>query len=231
MWGKVPMRTLLYASILFTLPFTFAWADTPCDFKEIAVGDKMRPAEIMSALGIRKFEDDDAPIPKQRQQAEFDARMERAAKVGITNASEEEAFKRGPVCGKDFCRVPYGVTVGNEPYPQSVSVFVSFGQQGLVTAIDVFFDKANWDGILELLNSKFGDGWDQEENETAVIDYQTKKSQLETVLLLTHRKLERNARTGDKCSIRASSRDIVFLHTTSPINRGFVEIKLMSKNF
>jgi hypothetical protein len=43
---------LFIGSFLFISP---SLAETPCDFKNISVGNRMSPAEIMSALGVSRY--------------------------------------------------------------------------------------------------------------------------------------------------------------------------------
>ena len=109
--------------------------------------------------------------------------------------------------------------------------FVAFDQTGKVTAIDVYYGKSDWDEVLSLLNTKYGNNWRKEEIQDVTTDYEHKKSELDTVTVLTHRTPGTNPETGDKCSIVTMSRDIVFLHTTPPAYRAVLEVKLISKNF
>jgi hypothetical protein len=206
-------------------------AAPPCDFKGLSVGDKATPQQIMKHFGVEKFANADAELPKEQREAAFNARIERAKKVGLTNAAEEEQWKQGSACGNNFCIIPFGVTVGNGSFPISVGVFVSFDKSGIIQAIDLSWDRTQWDDVMVLLNNKYGDNWAVEEMQDVTTDYETKKSQPDTVTLIKHRTFGRNSKTGDNCSINASTRDMVWLHTTPPIYRASMEIRLISKNF
>ena len=211
----------------FTLSISSVNAAPPCDFKGISVGDHFTPQQIMAHFGITKYKD--ADLPKSKDQ--FNAQLERAKVVGLMNAAEEEDWNEGPSCGKTHCRIPYGVTVGEEPFPVHVGVFVSFNLKGKITAIDINYDKSDWDEVLQMLNTKYGNDWRKDELVDVVTDYQTKKSETTTVTVLTHRNRGINQKTGDKCTINTTSQDIIFLHTTPPAYRAEMEIKLISKNF
>jgi hypothetical protein len=214
-----------------------AHAATPCDFKGLSVGDKATPQQIMTHFGTTKYikNGDDSPTTtqtKEQKEAVFNARMKRAQKVSMINEAEEEEEKAGPACGHTYCRIPYHyVHVGEEPYSIPVGVYVSFDSTGKVTAIDVSYDKIQWDDVLELLNTKYGENWRREDTQDVTTDYETKKSEPETVTVLTHRNNGTNPKTGDKCVINTRSRDIIWLHTTPPIHRAVMEIRLVSKNF
>ena len=138
----------------------------------------------------------------------------------------------GSGCGHKHCRIRYGeVHVGEEPYSIPVGVYVFFDSASKITAIDVSYDKLQWDDVLELLNTKYGNNWRKEETQDTTTDYETKKSQLDVVTVLTLRNNGTNPKTGDKCTINTRSRDIIWLHTTPPIYRAEMEIRLVSKNF
>jgi hypothetical protein len=51
------------------------------------------------------------------------------------------------------------------------------------------------------------------------------------ITVLTHREPGINRASGDACSIVATSNDRVVLHTTPPVIRAVLEIKLISKKF
>jgi hypothetical protein len=211
---------------------TAATAAPPCDFKGISVGDHASPEQIMKNFGIGKYKKnvEVSQTPAERDAA-FNADIERAKTVGLMNVSEEKEWKAGPACDATSCRIPYGVTVGNRPYPVLVGLFVDFDQTGKVNAIDVSYSKDDWDEVLALMNKKYGDNWNKEENQDVTTNYETKESHLDNIIVLTHRTNGTNTRTGDDCTITVVSRDMVFLHTTPPTYRAVLEIKLVSKNF
>lgn len=186
----------------------------------------------MKHFGVEKYKTSDEQQTQAQRNAAFDAYTKRAEKVGPMNAIEEEKLNTGPACEWNHCRVPYGVVVGNSSFPARVAVFISFHKEdGTIEAIDVSYDRDEWDDVLAMLNTKYGDDWRVEEVQDATTDYETKKAELVTVTVLTHRTLGINSKTGDKCSIRAVSRDKAFVHSTPPFNRAELEIKLVSKNF
>jgi hypothetical protein len=204
-------------------------AVTPCDFKGLSVGDKATPQQIMSHFGIAKYSvDADRPTNSAAEEAQ----LRRAEKVGSMNAVEEEEWKAGPACREEYCRIPYGVSVGEEPLPIPVGVAVFINPSThQVTAIDVTYDTVQWDEVLELLNTKYGDNWREEDKQGVVMNYEDKKSFPIVVKVLTHRSAGINPTTRTTCSIAATSSDLVFMHTTPPVIRAVLEIKLISRNF
>jgi hypothetical protein len=223
---------LALLAVWFCLAASAAHAAIPCDFKGLSVGDNATPQEIMRQFGIAKYITKKADEPNDEQhKAASDDLLERAKKVGSMNAVEEETWNRGPACGETNCEIPFGVSVGNEPYSIPVGVFVAFDGASKITGIDVRYDFLQWDDVLELLNTKYGNNWDKEETPFVVTDYETKKSQPFVATLLRHRNVGTNPKTGDTCSITAQSMDRVFLHTTPPIYRSVLSIELISKNF
>lgn len=209
-----------------------ATAAAPCDFKGLSVGDHFTPRQIMSHFGIATYTTIDPPQSEEQKKAEFDAQLKRAKKVGLTNAAEEREEREGPACRPGYCRIPYGdVSVGNEPLPIQVGTFVAFDKTGMITEIDVSYDVISWGEVLELLNRKYEDNWQREDTQAVLTDYETKKTELRTVTSLTHRIPGTNRKTGDKCTITATSIDAIWLHTTLPIYRSELAIKLLSKNF
>jgi len=129
-------------------------AATPCDFKGLSVGDKATPTQIMKHFGIDKFvEDSDAEFTKQQKAPGY---WEHVKKVGLHNAAEEIFWRMGPSCNYNSCEIPFGVTVGSGAFPISVGVFISFDKAGTIEAIDVTYDYLQWDEVMELLNTKYG---------------------------------------------------------------------------
>jgi hypothetical protein len=144
---------------------TVSHAETPCDFKGIAVGNRMAPAEIMAALGVTKYK-----INPQRPS--FDVTWPLEKKYGIIPADELEDWKLGPYCDENYCRVPYGVTVGDNNIP--VNVFVAF-RGSVITAIDVSFSHVFWDDMLPIWDQKYGADWSIDRDEMPITDLETKK--------------------------------------------------------
>ncbi len=194
-------------------------AETPCDFKGVSVGNKMAAAEIMAAFGVTKY----------KTNPSFEADMAAVEKYSTIPAMELEEWKIGPYCDDSSCRIPYGVTVGNDNTP--VNVFVSF-HEGLVSEIDVSFNTLYWDEITPILDQKYGADWKVERDDMAIIDYETKKSEMQERITLTHRTNGTNPRTRDRCQIWATNFDIVFKHhdALGPYHSTLV-VKLISKNF
>jgi hypothetical protein len=95
----VLVGTLFFASPLF--------AETPCDFKGISVGDKMSASEVMSALGVTHYKTN--PV----QRSILSPQMEALTKKYGMGAAEIEEWEIGPYCNDTSCHVPYGVSVGS----------------------------------------------------------------------------------------------------------------------
>src|SRR5262249_48304962 len=150
-----------------------AGAETPCDFKGISVGDRMKPAEIMTALGITKYRTNPV-LP-------FDLAL--IQKNGIISAAEIQEWKIGPYCDETSCRIPYGVAVGNNNMP--VNVHIAF-HNDLITEIDVSFSKLYWDEILPILDQKYGADWKFEREPTSIVNFETKKTTVLELISLKH---------------------------------------------
>jgi len=226
------MRAAVFITMLLA---GSASAATPCDFKGLAVGDHASPQAIMAALGVTKYEDQvaaKAAETKAEHDKAFAARMKRADEVGIMNATEESEFHDGPACDDSSCRIPYGtVTVGEQPFLITVEVFVAFDQTQKITAIDVKYSGSDWDEVLEMMNKKYGPGWQKEVIDDVTTNFATKKSYADPTTLLKHVPDGQNLKTGDSCTITAKSRDLVFEHSMPPLLRSVLEIKLVSTNF
>jgi len=194
----------------------------------LSVGDKATPAQIMKHFGVEKYNDSEAEWAKAQNAPDYWEHME---KVGPSNAAEEIFWKMGPSCDKKSCEIPYGVTVGSGASPIDVLVFISFDKTGTIELIDISFDSTQWDDVLALLNTKYGDGWRTEESPMMVGKYGAKESLEFTVTELRHRTPGTNSKTGDTCTLYARNIDKIWEHSTSPIYRGFLEIKRVSKNF
>jgi hypothetical protein len=221
------------AAIVAALAAGSANAEPPCDFKGLSVGDHASPEQIMKTFGVEHYKDkvaEEAAQSKAEHDAAFDATLKRAAEVGLMNAAEEREFRDGPACDASSCRIPYGVTVGEEPFPIGVGLFISFDKTRKIISIDVTFSSTYWEDFLDLMNTKYGDSWRKEVNENVILNYETKQSRIVTVLTLMHRPNGKNPKTGNACTIRASSVDLVFEHSMPPFMRSVVEIKLVSTN-
>jgi hypothetical protein len=201
---------------------TTVLADTPCDFKGLSVGDKLTPAAIMAALGIKQFK-------MNPQRPSFQQSQPNMEKYGLMGAGEMEDWNIGPYCDASICAAPYGVTVGNDSTP--VSIVVGF-HDGIVTEIDVSFAHTFWDDLLPIINNKYGDNWKVDNTTDAIIDLPSKKSTQVERTMLTHRNDGTNQKTRDKCQIWANNYDVVFTHHDGlgPYHSQLV-IKLVSKNF
>ena len=142
---------------------------------------------------------------------------------------ELEEWKLGPYCDENSCRVPFGVTVGNNNIP--VNVFVSFNE-GLITEIEVSFSHAFWEDMLPIWDQKYGADWKVDRNVTPVTDFKTKKTTTLETISLDHITKGVNGITNDRCQIFAQSVDLGLQHhdPIGPYHSLFV-IKLISKNF
>ncbi len=200
-----------------------AVAETPCDFKGVAVGDKATPASVMAAFGIENYKVDPPRWP-------FEKKMQVANKYGLAAADEIEGWEVGAACEKDLCQIPYGMSVGNRDTPVSVLVAL---RKGRVTEIDVTFSEANWSEIRPILDKKYGPNWRIErDSDFLITDVETKKYETFERLTLTHVPNGRNARTGDSCLLWAVNFDWVFQHH-NPLGayHSIFVIKQVSDNF
>jgi hypothetical protein len=199
-----------------------ARAETPCDFKGISVGNKMSREEIMKALGVTKYKTNPVRPP-------FEEGLPLMKKYGLIAAAEIQNQNIGPYCNDTSCRVPFGVSVGNDPTP--VSVFVSF-DAGQITEIDVSFSETFFDEILPILNQKYGDDWKVERDDMLISNYETGKGLIRERITMNHVSNGTNQSTKDHCQISASNLDLVFEHHDAygPYH-SVVVIKLVSKNF
>lgn len=217
---KSQFSALLVSTFFFA---SFCYAETPCDFKGISVGDKMTATEIMAVLGVAKYKmNPKFPSWEERQPI--------VKKYGLSASAELAEWDIGPYCDETSCRIPYGVGVGNDNTP--VNVFISF-RQGQVTEIDVSFGETYWEEILPILDKKYGPNWTVEHDPNMLItDLETKKYTKLERITLTSKKGGKNQKTHDRCQIWATNLDVVFQHhdPSGPFHSVFV-IKLVSKNF
>jgi hypothetical protein len=195
--------------------------EPPCDFKGISVGNRMTPSEIMSGLGVTKYK-------TSPERSSFEDTMAAAQKYGIIPAGELEDWNIGPYCTETYCRVPHGVTVGNNK--TAVSGHVSL-REGLVTEIDVSFNATFWDEILPIIDQNYGTDWNVDRGDISITDYETRRGVVLERVSLDHISKGTNKSTMDRCQISATNLDIVFQHHDAygPYHSVFV-IKLISKN-
>jgi hypothetical protein len=99
------------AFIVLFLFATVVRAQPPCDFKGIAVGNKMAPAEIMAALGV----------PKYKMNPPHNVDWTEVENFGIIPASELEDWRIGSYCDENSCRVP-GLTIGDDHIATNVFI-------------------------------------------------------------------------------------------------------------
>jgi hypothetical protein len=215
-----PVTAALFIGYFFVA--TASRAEVPCDFKGIAVGSRMAPAEVMAALGVTKYTMN-PPRPS------FDETWPLIQKYGGIPAMELEEWKLGPYCDENSCRLPYGVTVGNNNIP--VNIFFSF-HDGQITEIEVSFNHVFWDDMLPIWDQKYGADWNVDLDEMPITDVETKKMTMLERISLDHITKGVNRTTSDRCQISATNLDIVFQHhdPMGPYHSVFV-ITLVSKNF
>jgi hypothetical protein len=214
----------LVAMLLGTFLATAAsHAEIPCDFKGVSIGDKMTPTELMTALGIKKYELN-APVTPWYKRAEL------AKKYGISASAEIIDWETGPSCDETSCQIPYGVGVGNNNTP--VGIFISF-RQGLITEIDVSFNETYWDEVLPILQRKYGRDWAIERDpEMTITNLEDRGHTTVERITMTHHTGGRNPKTHDSCRLSATNFDVAFQHhdPLGSFHSVFV-IKLVSKNF
>lgn len=208
---------------LFLLIIPHVAAATPCDFKGVSVGDKTTPESLMKMFGVKNYKMN----PKQPP---FKETLKLAKKYSFMAAGEIQDWNAGPVCTDNSCRIPYGVSVGDDNTP--VSVFISF-PGGRISEIDVTFNQAYWDEIRPIIDKKYGKNWRVDQDPYFVItDKETKKSFTVKRIILTHRSNGTNPKTGDICQIWATNYDMVYTHhdPVGTFHSVFV-MKRVSNNF
>ncbi len=211
--------TLFAVALLIASP---SRATTPCDFKGVSVGSKVTPAQLMTAFGVTRYKLNPPRDPFEKAGAAAD-------RYGIVPAAEIEDQKIGPYCEANICRIPFGVSVGNNKIP--VSLFVAI-HGGLITEIDVSFSEAYWSEVRPILDQKYGPNWKEEIHSVIVTDYETKKSFPRDIIYLQHLPDGLNIANGNRCQIWATNIDSVFEHydTNGPYHSNLV-IRFISKNF
>src|SRR5438128_10586660 len=106
------LATCLALAFTIFLPID-ADSQVRCDFKGIAVGDKMSREQVMQRLGIKKFKLD----PPRSDFIEMHAQIE---KYGITGAAERGDDQIGPYCRENSCNIPYGIFISDDKFPVKV---------------------------------------------------------------------------------------------------------------
>jgi hypothetical protein len=215
------IRPLVFAVGLLVISSAVR-GEVPCDFKGVSVGDKLIPDQIMKNFGIPKF-------VTNPETASLDTMGPLYDKYGLTGASELEDWKIGPYCRDTYCRIPRGVTVGNNDIP--VSVFVSF-RPGVITEIDVSFGTTYWDDVLPIIEKKYGSQWKFDQWDMAVTEYETKKFELLQRITGENQRTGVNAGTKDTCHMSVTNIDSIFRHhdLLGSLHSVF-SLKLDSKNF
>jgi len=215
--------SFLGMAIAFCLTPMLAIAEVPCDFKDISVGDKLSPAQIMSKLGISTFKSNP---PRTDSNKEF----ELVAKYGMTGAAEIEDWDIGPYCNATTCKVPYGVKVGIDI---DSSIFVLFDKDThQVQAVDVAVNSLNWDDLVSILKRKYGAEWDIEESDMQIASFKGDRRTQVHRYAITHRTGGVNKKTGDTCEISSINYDTIFEHADRlGLYHSVFEIKLISTNF
>lgn len=200
-----------------------SYAEIPCDFKGVSVGDKMSTAQIMAAFKIAKYKIN----PKRRS---FEERAPDDIKYGITASAEREDWNIGPYCDDHSCNIPYGIGIGNNSgIPTTVYVAFSNGQ---ITEIDVSFNSLFWEDFVPILHKKFGSDWEVENTDLTIMNYETKATRNVYRVFMTNRKNGKNVKTNDSCEMWATNYDVVFEHHDPlGIFHSSFAIKLISTNF
>jgi hypothetical protein len=200
----------LLTATSFALP---AYSQTPCDFKGVSVGDKLTREQLMRRLGISTFKIDPPDSSRNNSDSkEHEKYWREVEKYGIIGAAERQEDKTGPYCHDDYCRVPFGITIGDDNIP--VKVFAAFKGE-MVYTIEVSFNSIFWGDIWGILTKKYGLAWEVERYNIAVTEYNSHKfDQLERIIA-THKSGGTNPQTRDTCSLSATNIDIMFYHHDS----------------
>lgn len=127
--------------------------------------------------------------------------------------------------------MPFGLPITSDPSPLLAFVYVAFNSTGQVYAIDVKFDWFAWDDFVDHLKMKYGSDWKRSEQVGQIINFETGKSEQTTVKSVESRQNGLNPRTHERCSLSASSQDLLFQHSTIPFLRAVFEIKLLKQDF
>jgi hypothetical protein len=81
------------------------------------------------------------------------------------------------------------------------------------------------------MRTKYGDSWTREDDKMAISHYGKLDYEELDRFTVYHGDNGVNLKTGDACSIMSTSIDNIFEHSTPPMIRGVVAIKIVSKNF
>ena len=204
---------------------TATFAEPSCDFKGVSVGDKMTTEEVMRAFGITSFKNN-PDIRSRDDQTLID-------KFDIVAAAEIRDWNIGPYCRNDnigtSCRIPFGVSIGNNNTP--VSVFIGFSDDK-VSSIGVAFNQNNWDDVKDMVNLKFGRNYKLERIPISIYDLPTKKFTSVVGENITYIEGGFNRKTNDRCRLLAQEFDLIYTHH-DPLGpyHSILDIQLISKNF
>jgi len=198
------------------------FAQTPCDFKGISVGDRMSPNQIMSALGITNYKTN----PKRPSYEDMHPMIE---KYGFAGAFELIDEKIGNSCEDSSCIVSTLAIGNNIP----ASVFFSFNPNTkIIDAIEIKSNEVYWGELKSILINKYGTDWSVEREKMSILNRQTNKSRNVDREIMNHKTGGKNSKTNDNCEITATNFDIIFTHPGSNgLYQSAVDIKLISKNF
>lgn len=214
---NIPMVIMLGVAAFFAAP---AHAQVPCDFKGVSVGDKMTPEQLMGRFGISKFK-----VDSSRDEIDW----KEVEKYGITGAAERQDDKTGPYCREDYCKIPFGIAVGDNNI--AVKVFAAL-KEGVVYAIEVSYNTIFWNDLWDIITKKYGPTWDVERDTMVVMDYETKKTDQFERVMATHKFGGVNPQTKDTCNLYATNIDIIFRHHDSlGMLHALFAIKRIPKDF
>jgi hypothetical protein len=218
------MRASIFLMALFLTPAAAAFAGVaPCDFKGIAVGDKMTPTDLMAKLGIAVFQNNPPIDPTDWATQREKLKRE----YGQQAADEILNDRKGNICQSgfiDFCSIPNEITIGEGDIP--VSLFIDL-KNSVITEIIVTFNAKYWNQIVSLIVSKFGPSWDIRKENIYIVDEITNKHATLSRTYMIGKSDGENVRTGDRCSLGAISiRSTYRHHNNLGEIQGNFEIKL-----
>ncbi len=124
----------------------------------------MTREQLMQRFGVSIFK-----VDPSRNEIDW----KEVEKYGITGAAERQDDETGPYCRKDYCRIPFGIAVGDDNIP--VKVFAAF-KGGVVYAIEVSFNTIFWNDLWSIITKKYGPAWDIERDTMVVMEWETKKT-------------------------------------------------------
>jgi len=212
---------LIFCALNFALS---VWAEVPCDFKGLAIGDIKSASEIMGVLGVKDFRIN----PKKPT---FDEKRTLVDEYGLLGAEYIIDERIGPYCSEDSCRIPAGfITVGvNIP----TKVFIKFSKdKNQIQAIDVFINSIHWNDLTPILFNKFGNQWNTEKSAMDIVGLKNKRRISVERININHKIGGKNLKTNDLCEINATNYNTIFEQSDSlGLYQGVFELKIISKNF